>query len=504
MRRDTLLALVLFALGLWHNLAAIDGTEFHRDEARWIHRARFLDQLRDPLGTYWHDRDLMRGQPPLGSILMGVGLAAQGRDLETNGLWNFSKDDAWNRWHGRMPVRADLLAARRTDSVVGALTIVVAFFLGRRLVNRVAGVAAALLLIPHPLSVYLSSLAGSDALLTLLVALAALVAVALADRPSAWRAALLGVLLGLGGATKLSPLLLVVPLAGIGVVLLLGAWRDRGRGNSSRARLGWSLLSVPAAAAAAFVAVYPYLWPDPIGRTLTLFRFRAQEMAAQGDLWQDLAVASRAEALSRVGHWLGDQQSTTGWLAGTVAGWFGSSWRPSGIDLPLALLGALVFAGLVARHGIGSRHALAAAVLGGQVAAIVAGMRADFERYHLPILLVVAVCVGILTGTAWDAVSRLLPAWQLRRRARPSAAATVPGVASPVLAAVRLPTDDRGGAPTAPWPVAPTAGPSLGEPSPGRRRATVRAAGTPANVAASPAASLQRNDAGPLTGDAPA
>ncbi|MDP9364113.1 MAG: glycosyltransferase family 39 protein, partial [Chloroflexota bacterium] len=281
MRRDLPIALAIFVLALAYNLAHVDSTAFHRDEARWIHRARFVHQLADPLGPYWHDRDLTRGQPPLGSYLMGVGLTLQGRDTETNGLWNFRKSDAWNQWHGRMPKREDLLAARRTDSVVGALIAVCAFFIARRLAGRLAGVVAALLLVPHPLSVYLSSLAGSDALLTLLVALAAVAAAALADRPSWPRSAILGVLLGLGGATKLSPLLLALPLAALGALLLLERWRRPGAGDPP-ARLGWQLLAVPPVALAAFVAAYPYLWPDPVGRTLNLFLFRAQEMESQG------------------------------------------------------------------------------------------------------------------------------------------------------------------------------------------------------------------------------
>jgi len=126
-RRDLAIALVLFGVALWANLAQVTTTSFHRDEARWIHRARFVAHLSDPLGDYWHDRDLMRGQPPLGSYLMGVGLLAQGRDTTTNGLWNFSKGELWNQWQGRMPTREDLIAARRTDSVVGALIAVVAF-----------------------------------------------------------------------------------------------------------------------------------------------------------------------------------------------------------------------------------------------------------------------------------------------------------------------------------------------------------------------------------------
>src|SRR5690606_18180709 len=148
----------------------------------------------------------------------------------------------------------------------------------------------------HPFSAYIGSLATSDALFGLLIALAGLAALRLAERPSWPRAIALGVLLGLGGATKLSPLLLAVPVALLGLLLLVLAKRE-----GHRSPLGWHLASVPITSMLTFVAVYPYLWPDPIGRTLNLFTFRVEEMAAQSSNWPVMAVPTRAAALARIG-----------------------------------------------------------------------------------------------------------------------------------------------------------------------------------------------------------
>jgi hypothetical protein len=286
--------------------------------------------------------------------------------------------------------------------------------------NRVAGVIGALLFVPHPLAIYLSSLAGSDALVSLLVAWAILAAIALAKRPTWWRAALLGILLGLGGATKLSPLLMAVPLAALGVVLIGGATRLTGAEARRVAAVGWRLVPLPAIAFAAFVAAYPYLWPDPIGRTLTLFAYRSQEMESQGRIWSDLDVPNSAAALGRIGYWLGNYDSTSTVVASTVAGWLGASWRPGGIDLLFAVLGVLVLTYQVIRHGLASPWALAGAVMAAQVAAVVLGMRADFQRYMLPILVVSVVCSGLFAGQVWEAVR----AWATIWRAVPDAAAT--------------------------------------------------------------------------------
>jgi hypothetical protein len=424
-RWDPLLAGLVFLVALWANLSAVAITEFHRDEARWVHRARFLEELRNPTGEFWRESELMIGQPPLGSYLMGLGLTVQGRDLDTNGFYNFHFGPDWNWRHGTMPDEADLAAARRTNSVVGALIAVSVYLIARGLSNAVAGIAAAALLVPHPLSIYLSSLAGSDALVTLLVALAALVAMALANRPTWPRAILLGVLLGLGGSAKLSPLALAIVLAAAGMVLVIYGWRGSGRSARHDGRLGWRLLVQPPLAVVTFIASFPYLWPDPVGRTRALFEFRAIEMYNQGVLWSELNVDGPIDALGRIGNWLGDIDSVTGQLFEIIARQFGVSWKPMGLDLVLAIIGALILLVLVIQRGLGSRWAMAALVLGGQVALIVVGMRADFSRYLLPVLIATAVCGGLVVGAVWDV------AWDRIARSRESRR---PAIDSPPLA----------------------------------------------------------------------
>ena len=401
-RWDALFAGLVFVFALWVNLHAIPTTEFHRDEARWIHRARFLEELGDPTGAYWRESELMLGQPPLGSYLMGLGLLLQGRDLQTNGYYNFHYSQAWNQRHGNMPTDLDLQAARRTDSVVGALIAASVYLIASALVNPVAGLAAVALLVPHPLSIYLSSLAGSDALVTLFVVWATLAAMALATRPTWPRALTLGVLLGLGGAAKLSPLGLAIPLAGAGLVLIVHDWRARSASAAHDGALGWRLLPQPAIAAATFIALYPFLWPDPVRRTWALLQFRTDEMYNQGVIWQELKVDGPVDALSRIGHWLGEVDSVTGQGINVVAKLFGANWKPMGWDLVLAVIGALILTVLAIQRGLGSRWAMALLVLGGEFALIVLGMRADFSRYLLPVLVGTAVSGGLVVGTVWE------------------------------------------------------------------------------------------------------
>jgi hypothetical protein len=211
-------------------------------------------------------------------------------------------------------------------------------------------------------------------------------------------------LLGLGGAAKLSPLALAFPIAAAGVVLIVHGWRGTGAAAAHDGELGWRLLVQPALAGATFVAAYPYLWPDPIRRTLELFRFRAAEMHSQGEIWSNLNIEGPVDALGRIGNWLGDIDSVTGQAIEAVARLFGVAWKPMGFDLVLALVGALLLLVLAIQRGLGSRWAMAALVLGGQVGLVVVGMRADFSRYLLPVLIATAVCGGLVAGMLWDVV----------------------------------------------------------------------------------------------------
>ena len=433
MRRDTLqdiaLGLVLFVVAFWYNLGFVPLTEFHRDEARWIHRSYFLEELLDPASDLWRtDTLLTKGQPPLANYVMGLGLLVQGHELMPNGLYDMTRSQAWNRALGNVPSDQVLYAARRISAFVGALTVLCVFFIGRRLVNRVAGVTGALILIPHPLNTYLSTFAGSDAILVFLVAAAGLVAIALAERPSWPKAILLGVLLGLGGAAKLTPLFLALPLAGLGLALLVHGLPDRlrggGRGSGTfwvrvkdvfapsppatpstppaRDDLGWMLLTLPAVAFAAFVLVYPYLWPDPIGRTRTLLDFRTTEMATQSEIWENTRVNGPFEAIQRVEAQLGVWTTTSGWLAAEFEERFGRTWDRPGIDLKMGVLGLGLLGLWALMHGPRSRYALGGLVIGGEAALIVLGMQVDFNRYHLPILLAVVVGAGFLVGQVWN------------------------------------------------------------------------------------------------------
>jgi hypothetical protein len=385
-----LVAIVAFVLAD----AAADLPNFNPDESRWISRAHYLSDLRDPFGPTWADQYMTRGQPPLGSYVMGAGLLLQGRDLETNPPWDFALPWEENIALGHKPVAADLAAGRRTSAALVALTAVAVLLVAQTFVTRAWAIGAGLLYAVHPFTVYVGSIAMADALFGFLVALAALAAAALARRPGWGRAILLGALLGLGGATKLSPLVVAFGLGVAAVVaFVVAALRER-RIPPRAARFAMYGVLVGLVAVPTFVAVYPYLWLDPIERTRNLFDFRVEEMAAQASDWPVMAVPSRAEALHRVGANFTERFS----LTGAIASLLGGRGAPAPLrfaEFALALIGIALMAGLAAWSGPYSARSLAFAVLAGQSLVTIFAMRSEFDRYHVPIGILGTIATAV-------------------------------------------------------------------------------------------------------------
>ena len=413
LRVSTWLPILLFAFSLFQNLNNMDTVDFHRDESRWINRAYFARDYVGPFSETWADYYITQGQPPLGNYLMGLGLWLQGRDFETNGVWDFNYDEAWNILHGAMPDPADLDAGRRTNAVVGALVVVGVYYLATRYTNRVGGFAAGFLLSIHPLHLRLSSQALSDELLALLLTLSFIAAWRFARSPGIGWAVLLGTFLGLGGAAKLSPLLLSVPLAAAGLVWL--GWKLRTGGWAAiqwqRARYGWLLAVQPGIAFVVFVIANPYLWPDPIGRTLSIANFRRQEMDGQSSAWPIAGVDGPMVALQRTGRRFNLDYSSSL----RIQNWWGDLWNTSpsqaSLDVVIMCAGVVVLLALVVKYGFWSSQGLTAYLMAASSAAIIVGMGVDFYRYFLPLLVVAATCFGIAIGAAYGAIANR---WRLR------------------------------------------------------------------------------------------
>ncbi|MGI8485086.1 MAG: glycosyltransferase family 39 protein [Thermomicrobiales bacterium] len=415
-RPATIRAIIAVALFVGAFITYYSGdatTNFHPDESRWLNRAHYIEDVLDPFGPTWNDQYLTRGQPPVGSYMMGIGLLLQGRDLDTNLAWDFRRTNQFNIDNGMYPVHGDLLAGRRTNNVIGALAVVMVFLIVTQLSNMVGGIAASLLLMANPLQSWHNRLALADTTLTLTLALIFFCSILLFRRPSWFMAIVIGILIGIGGANKLTPLSLCAPVMVIGVFMLIRSWRaGRKLQRASLAgwrdlppfdHLGWMLSAIPFVAGATFVLVYPYLWPDPIGRTLKLLDFRTAEMANQGVINPGLKVSGPIQAIDRTWTFLGNRWSGTQEFLRTV-GLPGLGHALSQLDVWLAMIGLLILAYLAFRKGIQSPHFIVLILILTETATIIVTMKTDFERYYLPIVLGFVVASGVAIGFVVDKI----------------------------------------------------------------------------------------------------
>lgn len=414
---DMFIVVLLFLVGFATSLNGIESTPFHKDESRWLNRAHYLADLADPFGPTWNDQFLSRGQPPVGSYMMGLGLVLQGRDLDTNNAYDFRRSGDFNRALGTLPDHDDLMAGRRWNSFLGAVAAALVYLIVRRLTNPIGGIFGSLFLIANPLQLWHNRLALADTTLTLTLALLIFCVIQLMKKPGWGWAIATGVLIGIGGANKFTPLALVAPLAGIGVLMLIRGWLDGRVLRSTRcagiARVpsfrdpGWKLASVPLTALITFVAIYPYLWPNPVSRTLALIRFRQTEMANQYRIYPRFRTDTPLDALERTVHSLGEAWSSTQQLLST-AGMPSLGDRLSMLDVYLATAGVVLLLAVGIRKGLRSAELAVGSIIIFQTATIILSMRVDFERYYLPILLGMVVAIGYSIGFAVYGVGRLI------------------------------------------------------------------------------------------------
>jgi hypothetical protein len=234
--------------------------------------------------------------------------------------------------------------------------------------------------------------------------------------------ALAGLSVGLSAGSKLTGVLAIVALGGFaagafGLALL-------NRRPSLAAQVGprgvlarswrWSALAA-IVGLAVFLAVNPFLWPDPIGRTREMLAFRQQEMFGQRTLNEELAVPEGVG--TRLAFLLRRSALEEPWAA-----------RRLGVPLEaiLAAIGVGVAAVRIVRGRRDGALVGPEAVVGTWLLVLILGtapnLGIDWDRYYLPILALGLVFAGLGAGALVDAGRTIVS----RRRAPTTSAATPP------------------------------------------------------------------------------
>jgi len=333
----------------------------------------------------------------------------------------------------------DVLWAARVPMVLlgagtAALLFLVAAELAGGVVGFLGGVVAAAGFVAAPFVQTLIPRAHTEApfLFFLLLALwlgirAARAAVAaphgrFTDRRSLVLGVMSGVAVGLSAGSKLTGVLALAGLSGFAagafVLAMLARRPQLARIVGPRAILErawrWSALGV-VSGLAVFLAVNPFLWPDPVGRTGAMLQFRQQEMLGQRTLNEELAVP--AGVVNRL--WLVARRST-----------FDEPWSGHRLGLPVEAALALVGLVAVATRAVGGRRS--GSLVGGDALfgvwglALVIGtglnLGIDWDRYYLPTAAVGLVLAGVGAAALVDGARRNASS----RRAPTTTAATPP------------------------------------------------------------------------------
>ena len=294
---EALVALWVLMLALWVLWGVAEATHFHNDEGQYLRRARYFNYLfveGDLSWRKWGDADATHTHPMLANYIVGGWLWAKGHDVTSlrarlPGEPSPGDDGSAPQ---RYAIDMNLVTQARQPMVAfGAGAVALLYLLGRALAGRVAGLAAAGLVLFSQLAQEYLVVARAESSLMFFSLLGLLLGLEATRRhpsghlPAPW-AATLGLALGLALAAKLTAALSLAAVAVWGALMAVqAARRDRAASPTNRLRQawragrGWALALV--VAVDLFVASNPHLYPDPLLHTMHLVEHRSDELERQ-------------------------------------------------------------------------------------------------------------------------------------------------------------------------------------------------------------------------------
>jgi hypothetical protein len=430
--RDVVVAAAVFIIASVVLLRAAATVPFHGDESEWINSGRyfkfvFLDH--DVTSSVWRPSWLNRDQPPVGRYAIGAIIWASGsRPDQVNRSYAWDKDYAANLEEGRVPGPNLLEPVRRTMAIIGALSIVLLFVAGRLVGGTLVGAVAALCATSSPLLQQYLVQARSESLLALISGLALVGTLLVARqfrldgtiRRVGW---LVGPLLGLALATKLTAALAIVAVCAYGGVVALARLRTS-RPEAIR-MLVWAF-TTGAAATVVWVTVNPFLWADPVGRTWSMLEQQQSIMVEQGAQFGNPVDVGFPQRVGLLVYRTFVENSTPAFDSGRPPGseplhrrtfselpvLFGTS-----VELLLAAIGLVALVARAVRTWTAGELQGTETVLlwwlGVYALGIAANLSLDWPRYYVPTAFYGALLIGLGADAA---VAAARYAWAGRQR----------------------------------------------------------------------------------------
>ena len=425
---DVGVALALFVIAAIVLLQAAEAVPFHGDESEWISAGRYFRFVlldHDVTSQVWRPSWLNRDQPPLGRYVIGGIVWASGTDPDkVNRTYAWERDYEANLREGRVPDPSILMPVRRTMAIVGAVSIVLLFVAGRMVGGTAVGAVAGLVATSSPLLQSYFVQARTEALLALFSTLALVALLAFARRYQqdgrlplvGWS---VGPILGLALATKLTAALAIVGACAYGGVAALARV---GKAPREAVRLIAWCAATGLLATFVWVAVNPFLWPDPAGRSWSMLAQQQAIMVEQGAQFGNPVEAALPGRLLLTIQRSFVENSTPAFDYGAPRGseplirrTFTGLPTLVGISVELALA-AVGLAVLIRRVATvwwsGARHGPETALLwwlDAYLLGIAANLSLDWPRYYVPTAFYGAILIGLGVQAIGSAAVRWRP-----------------------------------------------------------------------------------------------
>jgi hypothetical protein len=443
-----LLALLVFAVsfGVFYERAARVG--YNTDEGQAIWPAQYFQYVfleGKVAGPVWEPNYWVLTQTPVYRYIIGAGIWLGGGTFQELDL-DHRRDEVSGpdrakyfdpttyRDERRLaeqrrvprPSPEALWAARVPMVLMGAGTAAMLFLVGVELAGAVAGLVAASSFLAAPFVLTLVPRAHTEApfLFFLMLGLWLSIKATRSNRRMVLYGTLAGVSIGLSAGSKLTGVLALAALGGFAGGAFVLAWLTRrtpiatvvGSRCALAAAWRWSALAA-VVGLVVFVAVNPFLWPNPFERIGMMLQFRQQEMFGQRTLNEELAVPEGI--VTRLVFLLRRSALDEPWAARRLG---------VPIEAALAALGGGVTLVRIFRERRTGALVGPEAVVGVWLLAMIVGSAAnlgiDWDRYYLP-----TVALGLIfTGVGADALVQGGRRIVSRRREPATTAATPPPI----------------------------------------------------------------------------
>lgn len=247
-------------------------------------------------------------QPPLPRYIIGLGRLIGGyREVDLNLPWEFDKDRETNIAEGRMPSFVLLWWSRLPMVFLASTSIFIGFWLLKNFTGRLTGYIWIVLSL---MSVYyqrtLIRAMGDSALLVFLAGTLIISYLLLnySDNHKTNKDGrlyvyflFLGIAIGLAESSKLNGLSAI--MAGFGFAIIIALRMKQTRTLKIRFALV-TILILLFSSQLTFVALNPFLWRNPLDRTITMFNQRIIEMSVQTNVFPESRIQGFGQHISVV------------------------------------------------------------------------------------------------------------------------------------------------------------------------------------------------------------